>query len=82
MAPFMMIGRWLRNRLPWPALRLQANAGACTDCKTCTRNCPMSLDVTSMVQAEKMENSECVLCGMCIDHCASKAIRYTFSAGK
>jgi len=82
MAPFMMIGRWLRNRLPWPALHLQANASACTDCKTCTRNCPMSLDVNAMVQAEKMENSECVLCGMCIDHCPSKAIRYKFSAGK
>ncbi len=82
MAPFMMIGRWLRNRLAWPALRLQANAGACSECQTCVRNCPMSLDVTAMVQAEKMENLECVLCGMCVDNCTKKAIRYTFSAGK
>lgn len=81
MAPFMMIGRWLRNRLPWPALRLRADASACTQCHTCTRNCPMSLDVSAMVQAEQMENPECVLCGMCVDQCAAKAIRYSFSAG-
>ena len=82
MAPFMMIGRWLRNRLPWPALRLKANANACSDCMTCTRNCIMSLDVNAMVKAEKMENPECVLCGMCIDNCSQHAIRYSFSAGK
>jgi ferredoxin-type protein NapH len=82
MAPFMMIGRWLRNRFPWPSLRLKANASSCTNCKTCTRNCPMSLDVNAMVQAQKMENSECVLCGMCVDNCNSKSIRYSFSSGK
>ena len=82
MAPFMIIGRWLRNRLLWPALRLKADSSSCSDCKTCTRNCPMSLDVNAMVQAEQMENSECILCGMCIDNCNSHAIRYSFSAGK
>jgi polyferredoxin len=82
MAPFMMIGRWLRNRLAWPSLRLKASAASCTNCMTCTRNCPMSLDVNAMVQAEKMENPECVLCGMCVDNCVSKSIKYTFSAGK
>lgn len=82
MAPFMMLGRWLRNRFAWPSLRLAADSGSCTDCKTCTRGCPMSLDVNAMVQAGKMEHSECVLCGTCIDNCPAKAIRYTFSAGK
>lgn len=82
MAPFMIIGRWLRNRFPWPALRLQADGNACTNCNICTRNCPMSLDVNDMVKAQKMENSECVLCGMCIDNCPTKAIRYSFSSGK
>lgn len=78
MAPFMMIGRWLSNRFSMPAVRLRANAGACSDCQTCTRNCPMSLDVNGMVKLENMENSECVLCGMCIDNCPAKAIRYSF----
>lgn len=81
MAPFMMIGRWIRNRFGWPSLRLVANAIACSDCKLCTKTCPMSLDVNGMVEVEKMEHSECILCGTCVDNCAKKAIHYSFSAG-
>jgi polyferredoxin len=82
MAPFMIIGRWIRNRFAWPSLRLKADASACQDCKLCTKNCPMSLDVNAMVQREKMEHSECILCGTCVDNCQQKAIRYSFSKGK
>jgi polyferredoxin len=82
MAPFMILGRWLRNRLGWAALRLQADAAACRDCKTCTSNCPMSLDVNAMVQAGKMENPECILCGTCVDNCSRRAIRFTFSKAR
>jgi ferredoxin-type protein NapH len=82
MSPFMMIGRWIRNRFAWPSLRLVADASACADCKKCTSNCPMSLDVNGMVQVGKMENAECILCGTCVDNCSKSAIRYSFSAGK
>ncbi len=82
MAPFMVIGRWLRNLLAWPSLRLRADSAACADCKKCTANCPMSLDVNAMVQAGRMENLECILCGTCVDNCARGAIHYSFSAGK
>jgi ferredoxin-type protein NapH len=82
MAPFMISGRWLRNRLGWPSLRLEANPSACADCKKCTGNCPMSLDVNGMVQINRMENSECILCGTCVDNCSKKVIRYSFSSGK
>ena len=82
MAPFMILGRWLRNRLGWASLRLTADASACADCKLCTKNCPMSLDVNGMVQTGKMEHPECILCGTCVDNCAKHAIRYSFSAGK
>lgn len=79
MAPFMIIGRWIRNRFGWHALGLRSNAAACSDCLKCTSNCPMSLDVHAMVKAEKMERYECILCGSCIDNCSKKAIRYTFA---
>lgn len=82
MAPFMIIGRKLRNLFAWPALRLEANASVCKDCKSCTRTCPMSLDVNAMVQQQHMEHSECILCGTCVDNCPTRAIRYSFSAGK
>ena len=82
MTPFMIIGRWIRNRFAWPSLRLVADASVCKDCKTCTKNCPMSLDVNGMVKIEQMENSECILCGTCVDNCAKHAIRYSFSAAR
>jgi len=82
MAPFMILGRKLRNLFAWPSLRLQAETGKCTSCLTCNSNCPMSLDVNSMVQAGRMENSECILCGSCVDGCPSKAIHYSYSVGK
>jgi ferredoxin-type protein NapH len=82
MAPFMIIGRRLRNLLPWPALRLQAAPDKCRNCLTCASSCPMSLDVHSMVLTGHMENDECILCGTCVDNCNQSAIRFTFTAGK
>lgn len=82
MAPFMILGRKLRNLTAWPSLRLRAEESKCNDCQRCTRECPMSLEVNSMVLKEKMENSECILCGTCVDVCPRDAIRYSFSAGK
>ncbi|MBN2118889.1 MAG: 4Fe-4S binding protein [Anaerolineales bacterium] len=82
MAPFMILGRWVRNRFAWPSLRLKAEPTLCADCKKCTSNCPMSLDVNAMVQLGKMENADCILCGTCVDNCTKQAIRYSFSAGK
>lgn len=68
MAPFTILGRWLRNLVRWPAIRLVAEPAKCSDCQTCTRNCPMSLDVNSMVQRADMEHNECILCGNCVDN--------------
>jgi len=82
MAPFMILGRKLRNTLAWPALRLKADPARCTDCLTCTANCPMSLDVNGLVKSGHMEHTECILCGSCVDGCPSKAIVYSFSKGK
>ena len=82
MAPFMIIGRWIRNRFHWPALRLQARSADCTGCGLCDQSCPMSLEVSQMVQVNRMEDQECILCGSCVDGCSRDVIRYAFSAGK
>jgi polyferredoxin len=82
MAPFMILGRRVRNLFRWPALRLERNEDACIDCGRCTRECPMSLDVNTMIHADTTENSECILCGSCVDVCAKDVIHYTFSGGK
>jgi ferredoxin-type protein NapH len=78
MAPFMVIGRKIRNKANWPSLQLEADKTICINCKTCNRNCSMSLDVNAMVQKQAMENTECILCGNCVDGCPKHAIRYSF----
>jgi ferredoxin-type protein NapH len=82
MAPFMILGRKLRNLGNWPALRLKAETEKCINCKKCTQNCPMSLDVNGLVQQGAMEHSDCVLCGTCVDVCPKDVIHYAFSKGK
>lgn len=78
MAPFMIIGTKLRNALKLPSLRLKADKTRCTGCKTCSRKCPMSLNVDEAVKKGCMENAECILCGECVDACSRKAIGYSF----
>ena len=78
MAPFMITGRKIGNGLRLPGLRLKAETTRCIECKVCSKNCPMSLDVMKMVQREEMENSECILCGTCVDICPANVIEYSF----
>jgi len=75
-AVIMIIGRKIRNLIHWPALHLSADTDLCTDCKKCSKNCPMGLDVNIMVQQGSMENTECILCGSCVDICPKQAISY------
>lgn len=78
MAPFMILGRKIRNAFKWPSLKLRADSEKCNHCHTCTRNCPMSLPVESMVNQNRLENAECILCGTCIDGCEFGVIKYAF----
>ncbi|MCE7740746.1 MAG: 4Fe-4S binding protein [Candidatus Heimdallarchaeota archaeon] len=81
-APFMIVGRWISNFLRIPSLRLKPNSEACIECHRCTRECPMSLEVESMVLKGKIEHRECILCGNCVDVCPKGAITYSFSSYK
>ncbi len=78
MAPFMIIGRAIRNRVKWPSLRLFAEKEKCINCHTCTENCPMSLPVEMMLSSNKMEHTECILCGTCADGCHEGVITLGF----
>jgi polyferredoxin len=78
MSPFMIIGRKLSNLLNLPAIRMNAESHQCISCQTCNKECPMSLDVSTMVKLEQMENSECILCGICVDSCPKSAVGIYF----
>lgn len=81
MAPFMMIGRFLRNRVRWPSLRLAADSVKCVHCHRCTEHCPMSLPVEEMVERRRVEHRECILCGTCADGCQERAVSLVFRQG-
>jgi len=81
MAPFMILGRKIRNSFKWPSLQLKADPEKCIHCHTCTQVCPMSLPVESMVKNNTMENTECILCGTCTDVCESNVIKFSFFDG-
>ena len=78
MAPFMILGRRIRNTFNWPSLQLKSDPEVCKHCHTCTEHCPMSLPVEKMVTNKNMENMECILCGTCIDGCKEGAISYNW----
>jgi ferredoxin-type protein NapH len=75
-AGLMVLGRKIRNLFGWPALQLGADASRCIDCKTCSKECPMGLDVNGMVRQGKMEKADCILCARCADTCPKGVIRY------
>lgn len=69
-------GRAIGNLMRSPALSLSADAARCTNCRKCSKVCPMGLDVNLMVLDDRMENVECIFCFACVDICPEKAIRY------
>ncbi len=81
-APFMIFGRKIRNVFGWPSLQLLAKTESCIDCKTCTKNCPMSIDVWHRVKTGDMEHGDCILCGQCADNCRQSVIGYSFGLRK
>ena len=76
--PLMIIGTKFRDFLHLSGLRLQAEKSKCNSCTICSKKCPMNLDVMGNVHIEQMHNTECILCGNCIDHCKQKAIKFSF----
>ncbi len=78
MAPFMVIGDKIRNKLHIKGLRLESEKEKCISCKICDKHCPMSLSVCENVQNQQLNDSECILCGACIDSCPKRVIKYKF----
>ena len=89
MAPFMILGYKVGRLLHLPQLKIKAKSEGCVGCGACSKICPMSVDVKSMVKSssEKLENktldteieiktAECILCGECVSSCPKKVLNY------
>jgi polyferredoxin len=75
--PFMVIGTKIRDYFHLTGLRLESDNLKCNNCKVCTTKCPMNIDVMENVKNGQMANSECILCGNCIEHCKQNVIRFS-----
>ncbi len=78
MSVLNICGTAIKNTVRWPSLHLETNPENCTGCKRCSKACPMSLNVMEMVRLEKLNHSECILCGECTVACQSAAIHRAF----
>jgi formate hydrogenlyase subunit 6/NADH:ubiquinone oxidoreductase subunit I len=76
-APFMIIGTKIRDYFHFRGLRLKVETAKCTNCKICTKRCPMNIDVMAQVERGKMNNRECILCGNCIDSCKQDVLKFS-----
>jgi ferredoxin-type protein NapH len=78
MAPFMVIGQYLRRILKIPGLRLKTEPEKCIGCHLCTKKCPMSLNVLELVKKGSITDIDCILCGECVDVCPKHVIHFTW----
>jgi polyferredoxin len=78
-APIMIIGTKIRDYFNLRGLRIRAKSEACKSCAVCNKNCPMNLDVMAFLKNKEFKNTECILCGNCIDSCNQKVIRYSLT---
>ena len=73
-ALFPIAGQKIKNFFKWPSYHLEVEPSKCIQCKSCDKACPMSLNVSEMVQSGSMENTECILCGSCVATCPQGTI--------
>jgi polyferredoxin len=80
MSPFMIVGRYLSDRLRLRALRLKSDPSACNSCRLCTKSCPMGLEVHTLASGGSIEHRDCILCGNCADICPRGVIRFAWAS--
>ncbi|UCH15607.1 MAG: 4Fe-4S binding protein [Bacteroidales bacterium] len=73
------LGTFIRTPSLYVAIR---NSRECNDCKLCTRNCTMSIDVNNHVQTKVPLPNNCVQCGQCVDTCTRDVLRFAFGIQK
>jgi polyferredoxin len=58
------------------------NIDKCSNCKLCSKNCSMSIDVHKHVQEKKVLPNNCIQCGNCVDKCTKGVLSFSFGIQK
>lgn len=61
-------------------LRMKLEKSKCDDCKLCSANCQMGVDITHYIQAgeQRIADGNCIVCGDCVDACPKDVIAFGF----
>ena len=70
----MIFGYKVGRLLHLPQLKIKATKENCIACKKCEKFCPMSLNVTQLLQKGEIKSSECILCGECVKACTKNVL--------
>ena len=73
MAPFMIIGPEIGEKLNLLRLGLRKENEDCIACGAYSKVCPMSLNVQKMDETVKLYQRECILCSSCEASCPKKS---------
>lgn len=76
MSPFLVAGTKLGRLLKIPQIRINASTDQCIDCKKCNVKCPMSIQVSNQVKLGRINTTDCILCGECVDICPKKVLKF------
>ena len=64
-------------------MKIEGDPETCTECKACTRACPMDIDVSQYINnGMRVTSSECILCMNCINVCPVENLKITTKLDK
>lgn len=83
MAPFMVLGTKLRRALRLPGLHIRVkNKKECISCGKCSKECPMGIEVSRLIEEGIIQSTECIQCGACVDGCPKNVLGYGMNERK
>jgi polyferredoxin len=50
------------------------NKEKCIDCKLCSKNCPINIDVDIYKTKGRVYNADCLKCSICVEKCPKKSL--------
>ena len=60
-------------------MKIAGEKSACTDCRACTRTCPMDIDIPSyIIEGKRVLTTECIMCETCVTVCPQQTLRISF----
>jgi ferredoxin-type protein NapH len=72
------IGGLLQLYSKFSFLKVKIDPDKCTECSACSKNCQMGVNIDKYITSgnTSIKDSNCIVCGDCIDRCPQKALKF------